>query len=313
MAVEALRAAGLVVEVNPVDRAATREELYLGLPRADAFLACLTDRVDAALLESAPRLKVVANFAVGYNNIDLPAARERRIFVTNTPGVLTAATADLTLALLLALARRLAEGEALVRGGRWKGWGPLQLLGLDLEGRILGIVGAGAIGSAVARRAAAFGMRIIYHSRSRSSRLEGNVPGAVRVPFEHLLREADVVSVHLPYSAAVHHLFGERTFRAMKRDALFLNTARGPVHDEGALVRALKEGWIAGAGLDVYEKEPSVHPELLTMPNTVLLPHLGSATRRTRDRMAMLAATNILAVMRGERPPNLVPELSALA
>jgi glyoxylate reductase len=254
-----------------------------------------SDRVDAEFLDAAPKLKVVSCFAVGYDNVDVPEATRRHIVVTNTPDVLTDACADLTWALILAVARRIIEGDRLARLGEWRGWAPTQLRGVEIAGKTLGIVGAGRIGTAVAKRAAGFSMRVIFFSRR-----------SPREKFVEVLRESDFVSVHVPLTAETRHMFGEAEFRKMKPTAYFINMARGPVHDEAALVRALREGWIAGAGLDVYEHEPKIAPELVQMPNTVLLPHLGSATVETRRRMAMLAAENLVAVLTGKACPNVV-------
>lgn len=266
-------------------------------------IAMLTDRIDAELLDAAPTLRVVANYAVGYNNIDVATARARGIAVTNTPGVLTDATADLTWALILGITRRVGEGERLVRSGRWNGWVPTQLLGMDLRDAVLGIVGMGRIGRAVACRSQAFGMHVIFSAR----RPIAEVPAdwrAARLP--ELLGHADVVSLHVPLGEHTRHLIGAPELALMKPTAYLINTSRGPVVDEAALADALRSGRIAGAGLDVYEEEPRVHPELLACDNALLLPHLGSATTGTRERMAMMAIDNLLAALDGRRPPNLV-------
>jgi len=253
-----------------------------------------TDTVDAEVMDAGP-LRVISNHAVGVDNIDLDAARERGIVVTNTPGVLTEATADLAMALLLATARRVVEGDRLMREGRFEGWGPTVLRGADLWGARLGIVGMGRIGSAVARRAEAFGVEIVHHSRSGGLALS------------ELVETADFISLHCPLTAVTRHLIGEVELRSMKETAILINTARGAVVDEAALARALSGGWIAGAGLDVYADEPRPHPGLVGLDNVVLLPHLGSATWRTRQRMAELAARNLIAALRGEEPPHPVP------
>ena len=262
----------------------------------DGLLVMANDRVDAQLLDAAGRqLRVISNFGVGYNNIDVADAKRRGIAVTNTPGVLTEATADLTWALLLAVTRRIVEGDRLARAGNWRGWSPTQLCGADFAGKTLGIVGAGRIGAAVAKRASGFSLRVLGIS-SRSSRAE----------FEQLLRDSDFITVHVPLTDATRHLFGEREFRIMKPTAYFINMARGPVHDEPALVTALRQGWIAGAGLDVYEQEPQIDDGLRTLDNVVLLPHLGSAATETRRRMAIMAAENLLAVLAGRPCANVV-------
>jgi glyoxylate reductase len=281
-----------------------RAELLRRVAGADAVVSLLTERIDAQLLDAAgPQLRVVANVAVGYDNIDVPACTERGVVATNTPGVLTDATADIAMSLILMATRRLGEGERLIRSGQaWK-WGMFFLLGSSLQGKTLGIVGMGGIGQASARRAKAFGMEIVYQSRSEIDPRVAAELGARRVDLDELLGVSDVVSLHCPYGYATHHLIGAEQLAAMKTSAYLVNTARGPIVDEAALAAALREGVIAGAGLDVFEHEPRVHAELLELENVVLLPHLGSATVETRTAMAMLAAENALAVLSGERPP----------
>ena len=272
------------------------------LATADAAVTLLTDRVDAAFLDAAPRLRIVANVAVGYNNIDVEACRERGVVVTNTPGVLTDATADLAMALILMTTRRLGEGERLIRSGSAWQWGMFMMLGTGVQQRRLGIIGMGGIGTALARRARAFGMTIAYHNRSPISAEVAGELDAERFDLDELLATSDVVSLNCPYSEATHHLIDGHALRMMRDDAVLINTARGPVVDEAALVNALREGFIGAAGLDVYENEPEVHPGLLTLDNVVLLPHLGSATVETRTAMAQLAARNVVEVLAG-RPP----------
>lgn len=281
-----------------------REELLRRVAGADAVVSLLTERIDAELLDAAgPQLKVVANVAVGYDNIDVPACTKRGIVAANTPGVLTEATADIALGLILMATRRLGEGERLIRSGQaWK-WGMFFLLGSSLQGKTLGVVGMGGIGQATARRAKAFGMEIVYQSRSEIDPGIAAELGARRVELDELLAISDVVSLHCPYGPATHHLIGAEQLAAMKDSAYLVNTARGPIVDEAALASALRDGQIAGAGLDVFENEPSVHPGLLELDNVVLVPHLGSATVETRTAMAMLAADNALAVLSDERPP----------
>lgn len=281
-----------------------REELLRRVTGADAVVSLLTERIDAELLDAAgPQLKVVANVAVGYDNIDVPACTERGVVATNTPGVLTEATADIALGLILSATRRLGEGERLIRSGKdWK-WGMFFLLGSSLQGKTLGIVGMGGIGQATASRAKAFGMEIVYQSRSEIDPALADELGAQRVELDELLAISDIVSLHCPYGPATHHLIGAGQLAAMKDTAYLINTARGPIIDEAALASALREGQIAGAGLDVFENEPNVHPGLVELENVVLVPHLGSATVETRTAMAMLAADNTLAVLSGERPP----------
>ncbi len=302
-AVEKLRAAH-EVDAWPGPESISREELLRRVAGADAVVSLLTERIDAELLDAAgPQLKVVANVAVGYDNIDVPACTERGIVATNTPGVLTDATADIAFGLILMATRRLGEGERLIRSGQaWK-WGMFFLLGSSLQGKTLGVVGMGGIGQATARRAKAFGMEIVYQSRSEIDPGIAAELGARRVDLDELLSVSDVVSLHCPYGPATHHLIGAEQLTAMKDSAYLVNTARGPIVDEAALASALREGRIAGAGLDVFEHEPRVHPELLELDNVALLPHLGSATVETRTAMAMLAADNALAVLSDERPP----------
>ncbi|MFI7483451.1 2-hydroxyacid dehydrogenase [Kocuria sp. M1R5S2] len=302
-AIEKLRAEH-EVDAWPGPEAIGREELLRRVAGADAVVSLLTERIDAELLEAAgPQLKVVANVAVGYDNIDVPACAERGVVATNTPGVLTDATADIAFGLILMATRRLGEGERLIRSGQaWK-WGMFFLLGSSLQGKTLGVVGMGGIGQATARRAKAFGMEIVYQSRSEIDPGIAAELGARRVDLDELLSVSDVVSLHCPYGPATHHLIGAEQLAAMKSSAYLVNTARGPIVDEAALASALREGRIAGAGLDVFEHEPQVHPELLELDNVVLVPHLGSATVETRTAMAVLAADNVLAVLGGERPP----------
>jgi glyoxylate reductase len=267
----------------------------------------LTTTIDHARLARLPALRVVANYAVGYDNVDLRAAARRGVLVTHTPDVLTEATADLTWALILAVARRVLEGDALARSGEWRGWHPRQLLGKELSGSTLAILGMGRIGEAVARRGRAFGMRIVYWSRTGRPALDGEL-GATRLDLEAALQAADVASVHLPLTDETRGLLDARRLELMKPDAILVNTARGPIVDEDALADALEAGRLMGAGLDVHEKEPSVHPRLVASRRTVLLPHLGSATIATRERMAEMVARNLAAAVRGETPPDRVPE-----
>jgi glyoxylate reductase len=290
------------------DRVATKAEVIAGMTGREALLCTILDRVDAELLDACPGLKVVANFGVGFNNIDVPAATARKIPVTNTPGVLTDATADMTFALLLAVARRLGEGERIVRANKWEGWQPLQLLGSDVSGATLGLLGFGRIAQAVARRARAFGMRVIYWNRSELPESPGS--DATRVSFAEALRQSDFVSVHVAYNSETHHLLDEPQFASMKSTAFVINTSRGAVINETALVRALQTKQIAGAALDVFEGEPQLAPGLAKLENVVLAPHLGSATIGTRTKMGMIAVDNLLAVCAGQRPPYCVnPEV----
>jgi len=278
-----LRGAGLDVETGALSAAG-----------ADALLCLLTDRIDARFLEGARHLRIVANMAVGTDNVDLAAAARLGIPISNTPDVLTDATADLAFALLLAAARRLAWADRFVRGGGFVGWKPDVGIGLDVTGRTLGIVGAGRIGRAVAERARGFRMEVLFHSRSGG------------VPLDELLARSDFVTLHVPLTEKTRHLIGARELASMKKTAVLVNTARGPIVDEAALVHALRSGQIAAAGLDVFEHEPALAPGLADLPQVVLAPHVGSATIATRDRMAEVAALNVIAALRGEPIPNRV-------
>ena len=273
------------------DGGLSHDALIARVAGKQAIISLITDSVDRAVLEAGTALKVVANVGVGFNNIDVAVARELGIIVTNTPDILTDATADFTMALILAVTRRLGEGERMVRRRHWKGWALDQLLGMQLGGKQLGIIGFGRIGRAVAVRAAAFGMTVVHTSRSESA-----------MPLDRLLSTSDVVSLHVPLTADTRHLIGQPELARMKRTGYLINTTRGPVIDEAALAWALKNRLIAGAGLDVYEREPEVHPDLLDLENVVLAPHLGSATTETRTAMADLAARNVIAVLAGEPP-----------
>ena len=284
-----------------------RDELLKRVAGADAIVSLLTEKIDAELLDAAGKqLRSVSNVAVGYNNIDVPACRERNVLVTNTPGVLTEATADIAMALILMSTRRLAEGERVIRAQQPWQWGMFYMLGSSIQGSQLGIVGMGQIGAAVARRARAFGMTIAYTKRSPLDAETAKELNATHMELDELLTTSDVVSLHCPYSPETHHLMNASTIGKMKKSAYLINTARGPVVDEEALATALQQGKIAGAGLDVFEKEPTVHQALIGLDNAVLIPHLGSATVETRTAMANLAVTNALAVLSGKTAPNLV-------
>jgi glyoxylate reductase len=292
------------VAANLEDRPLSVEELRERVRGADAVLSMLHDPIDASVLEAAQGCRVFANMAVGFNNIDVAEATRRGILVTNTPGVLTEATADLAWALILGVARRVAEGDRVMRAARFPGWGPNYMLGGDVAGRTLGLVGPGRISQAVAERAVGFRMRLLYQGRRDSPGLEAL--GARRVGLEELLGESDFVSLHVPLTAETTHLIDAKTLELMKPTAYLINTSRGPVVDEAALVRALKAGRIAGAGLDVFEREPAMADGLAGCDNALLLPHLGSATFETRSRMSRIAAENVVAVLEGRKPPNLL-------
>lgn len=286
------------------------EALGKALVNCDGLICSLTDRVDAALLAAAPQLKAVANIAVGYNNIDVPACTARGVMATNTPGVLDDSTADLAWTLMLGAARRITEVEQRVRAGEWTGWRLKQWLGVDVHHATLGIVGMGRIGQAIARRASGFDMTVIYHNRKPiAPELERKV-NAAYVSFDELLAQSDFIVLQVPYSPATHHLIGAAQLAKMKPSAILINSTRGGVVDDVALIAALKNGTIRAAGLDAYENEPKLHPEFLALDNVVLAPHVGSSTEATRKAMAMLAAKNLVAALRGEAPPNLLnPEV----
>ncbi len=294
------------VDSNQADVPYTPEALAAKLADRDGLMCALTDRVDAALIGRAPQLKAVANIAVGYNNIDVPACTARGIKVTNTPGVLDDSTADLAFALMLATARRITEVESYIRKGEWTGWKLKQWLGVDVHHATLGIIGMGRIGQAIAKRAAGFDMKVIYHNRNRvAPEIERRV-NASHVSMDELLAQSDFVVLQMPYSPATHHLMGAAQLAKMKPSAILINSTRGGVVDDAALIDALKNGTIRAAGLDVFENEPKLNPAFLELKNVVLVPHIGSSTEATRRAMAMLAAKNLVAALTGQRPPNWV-------
>jgi len=292
------------IEINTHDRPMDRERLIEGIKNKDGLLCMITDEIDKELLNEAGHLKMIANYGVGFNNIDIAAAGKNGIMVSNTPGVLTDTTADLAFALILATGRRIVEGDKKTRSGRFQFWAPQHFLGREITGKVLGIVGFGRIGKAVAKRAAGFDMKVIYHTRTRPGESDKGFLNADFTDFETLLKESDFVSLHVPLLKETRHLIGKKELLMMKTTAYLINTARGPVVNETALYEALKSGQIAGAGLDVYEKEPAFVPGLADLDNVILLPHVGSATVETRAKMARMAAENLLAGLKGEIPPN---------
>lgn len=296
-----LRTAGQV-DLYSGEAAISAEELRARVADKDAVVSLLTEAMDRTVIDAAPKLKIIANVAVGFNNIDIPYARSRGIVVTHTPDVLTESVADFTWAMILAITRRLSEAERLLRRGDWKGWALDFMLGTELKGKQLGLVGVGRIGRAVAARAPAFGMNVVY-----SDVQDFDIPGAERVSFDRLLNTSDVVSLHVPLLPETRHLIDRKSLARMKRSAYLVNTARGPVVDEEALAWALNQHLLAGAALDVFENEPQVHPDLLRLENVLLVPHLASATTETRTAMADLAAENVLAVLAGRPPITPVP------
>lgn len=298
------------VAVNPEDRAMTRDELLAAVADADGVIGLLTDRIDAGFFDAAPRLKGYANYAVGFDNIDVAEATRRGLPVSNTPDVLTDATAELAWALLFAAARRVVESDAVMRSGKWSGWGPMQFIGGDVTSKTLGIVGAGRIGTAMAMMSRGFNMRVLYTRVSGPNEVLDRELTARHVELDELLAESDFISIHVPLTDRTRHLFDARAFSRMKQRAVLINTSRGPVINEADLVEALRTGEIAAVGLDVYENEPAMAAGLADCPNAVLLPHVGSATRSARDDMAILAAENLLAMLTGKTPPTcLNPEV----
>jgi glyoxylate reductase len=294
------------------DRPMERQRLLAAVGDLDGLLCMITDGIDEELLDHAPRLKMIANMGVGYNNIDVAAATARGIPVSNTPGVLTEATADLAFTLLLAIARRVVEGDRRVRAGEFRFWAPFLFLGREVSGKTLGIIGMGRIGKAVAQRARGFDMPVIYHNRSRIDDAEEIRLGARYAPLDELLHNSDFISLHVPLTVETRHMIGRRELALMKSSAYLINTSRGPVVDEQALLAALQADQIAGAALDVYEHEPALTPGLALLDHVVLLPHVGSATLETRTRMAVMAAQNLIAGLNGQMPPNVVnPEVFA--
>ncbi len=302
--IKILKNAGLEIEIFPHNKIPKKDEIIAGVRDADALISLLTDKIDKEIIDSAPRLKVIGNYAVGYNNIDVEYAKKKGIIVTNTPGVLTDATADLTFALILAAARRVVEGDKFIRQGKFKGWAPMLMLGKDIWGATIGIIGAGRIGQAVARRAKGFNMRILYYSRTRKEEMDGL--GAKFVSLEELLRESDIITLHVPLTPETRRLLDYEEFEIMKDGAILINTARGEVVNEEAILKALKSGKLFAAGLDVFYNEPNVNPELFKMDNVVLTPHIGSATERTRRKMAEIVCSDVVRVLRGEEPVNRV-------
>lgn len=298
------------VTVNPHDRVLTREELLASVEGMDAVLCLVTDNIDSEVFDAAgSKCRIFANYGVGYNNIDVAEASKKGIIITNTPDVLNDATSDLAFALMFAVSRRVAELDRFARAGRFKGWGPMMFLGRDITGKKLGIVGAGRIGFNFAKKAKGFDMDIIYTSNKPNIEMEKQL-GAKFVDKETLLRQSDFISLHVPLTPSTKHYIGEKEFKLMKKTAVLINTSRGPVVDEKALVSALKDGRIWGAGLDVFENEPDIEPGLIELDNVVIVPHIGSATIETRVNMGLIAARNIISVLNGGKPETCVnPEV----
>lgn len=299
------------VEINLEDRDLTQEEIKARLSDKVGIISVLSNDMNRDVMESAPYLKVISNYAVGYNNIDFETAKKRNIMVTNTPDVLTEATADMTWALLLSIARRINEGDAMIRNGEFDGWTPTMLLGNAVAGKTLGIIGMGRIGQGVARRATGFGMKTLYHNRSRLPEELEKELHAEYVSLEELLQESDYVSLHAPYTPETHHTIGEKELNMMKEQAYLINTSRGALVNEQALAKALSDKRIAGAGLDVFEFEPKVDKGLLDLSNVVMAPHLGSATLEAREEMTELAVGNLINVLKGDQPITPIKEVNS--
>lgn len=297
------------LEINPYNRILTKKEIIKGLKGKDGLLCLLTDSIDKDVINSEPKLKMIANYAVGYDNIDIKTASEKRIPVSNTPGILTDTTADMAWALLFAVARRVVEGDRITRLGEFNGWDPMLLLGQDVSNSTLGVIGAGRIGTAFALKSKGFNMKVLYTNPSINKTVENEL-NAKKVDLLYLLKESDFVSLHVSLNKKTHHLISEKQLKIMKKNAILINTSRGPVIEENSLITALKEKWIFGAGLDVYENEPEIDNELKLLQNVVLLPHSASATYKTRSSMAIIAAKNLIAGLKGKIPPNCInPEV----
>jgi len=293
------------LDINPYDRPLSKDEITKGLKGKDGLLCLLTDQIDKEVIYSEPRLKTIANYAVGYDNVDIKAATERGIPVSNTPKVLTETTAEMTWALLLSVARRIVEGDTYTRNGKFKGWAPMLMLGQDITNKTLGIIGAGRIGTAVALKSKGFNMKVLYYN-SRHNEILDRELGAQKVEFLDLLKKSDFISLHVPLNDSTYHMISEKELKMMEKTSVLINTSRGSVVDEQALVKALKEKWIFGVGLDVYEHEPRISEELSKLDNVILQPHSASATYETRTKMAIMAAENMIAGLKGEIPPNCV-------
>lgn len=299
------------VEVSEYDGVIPRSLLLKRVKDTDGLLVLLTDKIDKEVISAAgKRLRVISNYAVGYNNIDIGEATKKGIMVTNTPGVLTETTADLAWALLMSIARRIVEGDKFVRAGKFRGWEPMLLLGTDIYEATLGLIGFGRIGQAMARRAKGFNLKVLYYDKNPVSPIMEKELGVSRAGFDEILRKSDFISIHVPLNEETFHLIGQKELSIMKKESYLINTARGPIVDEKALVKALKDGVIRGAALDVFENEPEIEQELMSLDNIVMVPHIGSASYQTRTKMAIIAAKNILSALKGERPEFLVnPEV----
>jgi lactate dehydrogenase-like 2-hydroxyacid dehydrogenase len=297
------------VEVNPYNRVLTKGEIIQGVKGKDGLICLLTDNIDKDIILSEPKLKMIANYAVGYNNIDIETATKNKIPVSNTPGVLTDTTAEMAWALVFAASRRIVEADKFTRKGKFKGWDPMLMHGLDITGKTLGVIGTGRIGTAFALKSKGFNMNVLYTDHHRSIILEKQI-NAKKVQLKELLKKSDIISLHVPLIDSTHHLISEKELKMMKETAILINTSRGPVVDEKALIKALENKWIFSSGLDVYENEPNVPERLIKLDNVVLQPHSASATIQTRTNMALIAAKNMIEGLIGKKPPNCVnPEV----
>jgi glyoxylate reductase len=293
------------LEINPHNRVLTKQEIIKGLKGKDGLLCLLTDQIDSDVIKSEPKLKMIASYAVGYDNIDVKTATKLKIPVSNTPGVLTDATAEMAWALIFSVSRRIVEADKFTRAGKFNGWDPMLMHGQDINGKTLGIIGAGRIGTAVALRSQGFNMKVLYVESKANKTLEEKL-NAKKVELDELIKESDFISLHVPLNNETYHFIDEKKLKIMKKTAILINTSRGPVIDEQALIKALKNKWIFGAGLDVYEHEPKISQELIKLDNVVLQPHSASATISSRTNMAVIAAKNMIAGLKGEIPPNCV-------
>jgi D-3-phosphoglycerate dehydrogenase len=293
------------VEINPYDRVLSKADIIQGLKGKNGLLCLLTDLIDEEVLNSEPKLKMISNYAVGYDNIDVKAATKRGIIVSNTPDILTDTTAEMAWALLLSVARRIVEADKFTRQGKFKGWAPMLMHGQDITGKTLGVIGTGRIGTAFALKSKGFKMNVLYYDQVKNKQLEEEL-FAKKVELDRLLKESDFISVHIPLLPVTYHLINEKQLKMMKKTAILINTARGPIIDEQALIKALKNNWIFGAGLDVYEHEPEINKEFFNIKNIVLQPHSASATKETRTKMAIMAAENMIAGLNGMIPPNCI-------
>ena len=301
IAFKLLKQSKLPFEYYKKDQPIPRKLLLNKIKNCDALISLLTEKIDKEIIDQMPRCRIIANYAVGYNNIDVDYAKKKKIIVTNTPDVLTESTADLAMALVLACARRVSEGEKLIKNRKYKGWKPKLLLGMELKGKNFGILGAGRIGSAVAKRAKSFGTNILYVDQNRNKKLENEL-GAKKVSLKFLMKNSDILSVHLPLNNQTHHFLNKDKLNQAKKNSILVNTSRGEVIDESALISLLKRNKFRAVGLDVFENEPKLNPELLNFPNVIVLPHLGSATEEARSKMAELAVRNVINVIKGKQP-----------